>query len=213
MELAAYHALCGRFFPEHFLPQPAPLQYPDCPEMEGTSLAALLGSFRPGSPLLGAYNRMLGPDRLGIEDGHVIFCEEAQAINYWGIPTAGLDSENPAVWRAENLEPLVWEQETATLAGFLTTFVLWQALNGAWPYTAYSSRVPKRALASLLRPTEPIAVPGADVGIAFHARGDALLLATAGPELFVAARDRTAWDELQAAAPIGWSRASTDDGA
>lgn len=192
-----FESIAARFFADQFRPiTPCePEDFPECPELAGTRLGALLKSFKPDSPLIDAYNRLLGPDRLGIEDGVIVICEERQAVSYWGVRTDDRTLTKPPVLRTQNVDPPEWELEFDELDAWLAVFCFWQALNGAWPYYGYAER--NGGLGTALRGTlEPIAVPSNNTGLTFYCEGSSLLVAESPAEVFVAANVELEWRSI-----------------
>jgi hypothetical protein len=192
-----FGSIATRFFAGEFLPitECEPRDFPHCPELAGTRLGALLKSFRPGSPLIDAYNRLLGADRLGIEDGVILICEESQAVSYWGVRASDRELAKPPVLRTENVEPPEWEVEFEELDAYLSVFCFWQAMNGAWPYHGYAKR--KGGLGAGLRGVlEPIEIPSNTTGLTFYCEGSSLLVAESPAEVFVAARSEVEWQSI-----------------
>ncbi|WP_150131946.1 hypothetical protein [Dokdonella koreensis] len=203
MKPMSFGRIASRLFPEHFRPVTRCLasDYPMCPELAGTRLGEVLKSFRPGSPLIDAHNRLLGPDRLEAEDGVVVFGEEHQHVSYWGVAVADLAADDPPVLRAENREPIAWHPEFDRLDTFLSVFCLWQAINGAWPFHGAGRTGPNGVTKQLRSQLEPIPLRANGSGLAFFAGGSERIVAIAGRELFAAARTEAAWTALQRAAP------------
>ena len=192
-----FESIAARFFDGEFRPiTPCePHDFPDCPELAGTRLGALLKAFRPGSPLIDAYNRLLGPDRLGTEDGMILICEESQAVSYWGVRADDRALAKPPVLRTDNVDPPEWEVEFDELDAYLAVFCFWQAMNGAWPYHGYAKR--KGGLAATLRGTlEPIEIPSNTTGLTFYCEGSSLLVAESPAEVFVAAKTGLEWQSI-----------------
>ena len=190
-----FESIAARFFADEFRPiTPCePHDFPDCPELAGTRLGALLKSFKPGSPMIDAYNRLLGPDRLGVEDGVIVICEESQAVSYWGVGATDLALEQPPVLRTENVDPPEWDVEFDELDSYLSVFCFWQAMNGAWPYHGYARR--KGGLGDALRGMlERIDIPSNTTGLTFYCEGPSLLVAESPHEVFAAAKHESAWE-------------------
>lgn len=203
MEPMPFGRIAARLFPEHVRPATRCLaaDYPLCPELEGTRLGEALKAFRPGSPLIDAHNRLLGPERLEAEDGVVVFGEENQHVSYWGVAVADLAADDPPVLRTENREPIVWQPEFDRLDTFLSVFCLWQAINGAWPFHGNGRTGPSGMTKKLLSQLEPVPLRANGSGLVFFVGGSELIVAIAGRELFAAARTEAAWAALQRAAP------------
>lgn len=84
-------------------------------------------------PCNSTHDRLLGPGTLRMAGGALLFYEENEGVNYWGIRASDLDQEDPPVVAAWNEEPMRWEIDHDRLSGFLATMAYWQAVNGAVP--------------------------------------------------------------------------------
>jgi hypothetical protein len=101
-----------------------------------------------------AVNRMLAPDELGSDDGHVVFYVEEQAVYLWAVAEADLDADDPPVLCRENEPGAAWVQDAPSVSVFLVQMlVMSAALNG--PHAAVagwlSTEEAERALAGLTR--------------------------------------------------------------
>ena len=116
--------------------------------------AALAGFHRDYGAAADAWavNRMLAPDELETDDGHVVFYVEEQAVWLWAVAEADLGAEAPPVFCRENEPGAAWEQDAPSVSVFLVQMlVMSAALSG--PHAAVAGRLPaedaQRALAGL----------------------------------------------------------------
>jgi len=92
--------------------------------------------------ILRACNRFYGPDDIVRMDDKLVFCEENQAVVYWGIDFAYQSEADPPVYQGINCEPMEWHIEAKSCSEFLTGMVYWQAVNGGLPMVRYSTTSP-----------------------------------------------------------------------
>lgn len=99
-------------------------------------------------------NRMLAPDELAGDDGHVVFYVEEQAVWLWAVAEADLDAEDPPVYCRENEPGAAWAQDAPSVSVFLVQMLVMNAaLSG--DHAAVAGRLPteeaERALDGLTR--------------------------------------------------------------
>src|SRR4051794_7330430 len=80
-----------------------------------------------GEILNQAQDRLLAPPALRIAGGALVFYEENQNVNFWGVLEGDLGLDDPPVHAAWNEEPLLWEPDHDSLSGFFKTMAYWQA--------------------------------------------------------------------------------------
>jgi hypothetical protein len=124
--------------------------YPEIGENDGASVAAVesaenrLGAALPPllrmlhvrcgarDDLLRAYEEVLAPERLGVEDGVMTFATENQGACQWGVRWPPVEDDPPVV-RMDFSDAPVWEADHDRLSDFLIWFLHWQAVNGGAP--------------------------------------------------------------------------------
>jgi hypothetical protein len=74
-----------------------------------------------------AHNLLFGLDELRIEDSHLLFMEENQAVVHWGIPARRLSQDDPVVYQRANADGAGWYSEKMRFSRFLTRMFDWQA--------------------------------------------------------------------------------------
>jgi hypothetical protein len=74
-----------------------------------------------------AHNRLFAPDELRVEDGHLWFMEENQAVVHWGMPVKRLSAEDPVVHQRANVDDARWFSEKMRFSTFLIRTYDWQA--------------------------------------------------------------------------------------
>jgi hypothetical protein len=63
---------------------------------------------------------------LVIEDDHLLFMEENQAVVHWGIPLSQKRRADPEVWQGVNGDAARWYPEEMTFATFILKNLAWQ---------------------------------------------------------------------------------------
>jgi hypothetical protein len=74
-----------------------------------------------------AHNFLYAPDELRIEDGHLWFMEENQAVVHWGLPLKRLAEPGPTVYQRANEEGARWYSMRLRFSIFLIRVYDWQA--------------------------------------------------------------------------------------
>ena len=80
-----------------------------------------------------AHNRFYAPDGLIRMDGRLVFCEENQAVVYWGYEEEDGGQTDPPVLQGVDDEPIEWHPEADCCSDFLAGMIYWQALFGGLP--------------------------------------------------------------------------------
>jgi len=88
--------------------------------------------------ILQAHNRFYKPARLVRMEDKLVFCEENQAVVYWGIAVRDEVKANPPVYQGINCEPMEWHIEADQCSDFLTGMIYWQAVNGGLPLVRFA---------------------------------------------------------------------------
>ena len=78
-------------------------------------------------PLNQAHNLLFSPDELRVEDGHLWFMEENQAVVHWGLPSGRLSEADPMVYQRVNEPGAKWYSEKMRFSAFLIRTYDWQA--------------------------------------------------------------------------------------
>jgi hypothetical protein len=100
--------------------------------------------------LNGAFNRLLPPEEWIVDQKHLIFMEENQAVVLWGVAATGKDVVDPAVYVGVNGDEIEWHREHRQCSTFLSVMLHWQgAFGGGLPFT--STAVASVALRRILR--------------------------------------------------------------
>jgi hypothetical protein len=73
------------------------------------------------------HNRLFAPDEVRVEDGHLSFMEENQAVVHWGLPVKRLSAEDPVVHQRANVDDARWYSEKMWFSTFLIRMYDWQA--------------------------------------------------------------------------------------
>ena len=87
-------------------------------------------------------NRIVPLSRLAVNDAHLCFYEENQAVCYWGIAVDDLTLDDPPVqrgtpqWRGNKVEKWDWFVENSRLSDFLMMMLIWQCSWGGMAYYA-----------------------------------------------------------------------------
>ena len=74
-----------------------------------------------------AHNLLFTPDELQIEDSHLWFMEENQAVVHWGLPVRRLEEPDPVVYQRVNEDGAKWYSEKMRFSNFLRRMYAWQA--------------------------------------------------------------------------------------
>jgi hypothetical protein len=74
-----------------------------------------------------AHNLLYTPDELRMEDGHLWFMEENQAVVRWGLPLKRLSEDDPVVYQRANADGARWYSERMRFSVFLVRMFDWQA--------------------------------------------------------------------------------------
>lgn len=74
-----------------------------------------------------AHNSLYAPDELRIDDGHLWFMEENQAVVHWGLPVKRLAEDDPIVYQRANVEGARWYSQRMRFSTFLIRVYDWQA--------------------------------------------------------------------------------------
>jgi hypothetical protein len=113
--------------------------------------------------LLNADYRFLPPDKLRVDDDHLIFCGENQGLEGFGIPLESLKAgkPNPAV-DVRRLNATRWTNEASALTAFLLGMTAWQVAL-ALPEKARCP-YPETDLKKLLPYFEPVGAPKVRLG-------------------------------------------------
>ena len=107
-----------------------------------------------------ARDLLFAPEVLEVDDGHLVFWQENQAVYLAGVPLAALGQDDPPVFQRGTEEDAEWPPECRGLADFLLRTVCWQATWGM-PSQARADRVRPAVFARvaagfpLVAPREP----------------------------------------------------------
>jgi hypothetical protein len=74
-----------------------------------------------------SHNLLFNLDELRIEDRHLWFMEENQAVVHWGLPATRLSNDDPIVHQRVNEAGAKWYSEKMRFSKFLTRVYDWQA--------------------------------------------------------------------------------------
>ena len=74
-----------------------------------------------------AHNRLFTPQQLRVEDAHLWFMEENQAVAHWGMPLKRLAEDDPVVYQRANVDGAKWYSERMRFSAFLVRMYDWQA--------------------------------------------------------------------------------------
>jgi hypothetical protein len=74
-----------------------------------------------------AHNLLFTPEKLRVEDGHLWFMEENQAVVHWGLPVKRLAEGDPIVYQRANVDDAKWYSEKKRFSTFLIRMYDWQA--------------------------------------------------------------------------------------
>lgn len=78
-------------------------------------------------------DRLQLPDELALEGDVLVFYEQAERAQLWGMRVGDLSQADPPVWRGESTSPLAWDPEAERLTGFLEAMLLTQRMSrGPW---------------------------------------------------------------------------------
>jgi hypothetical protein len=72
------------------------------------------------------HNRLFAPEELAVEESHLIFMEENQAVVHWCIPLASMKRADPEVWQRVNNDVREWYSEQMTFSVFIVENLAWQ---------------------------------------------------------------------------------------
>jgi hypothetical protein len=72
------------------------------------------------------HNVLFHPEDLVIEEDHLLFMEENQAVVHWGIPLSQKRRADPDVWQRVNGDEARWYPEEMTFATFILKNLAWQ---------------------------------------------------------------------------------------
>ena len=76
-----------------------------------------------------AHNLLNRLDQLHVEDRHLLFMEENQAVVEWGLSVRSLSAPDPIVHQRANVEGALWYSERSRFSAFLRKLFAWQAGN------------------------------------------------------------------------------------
>ena len=77
-------------------------------------------------PVNRQYNSLYPVSELAWRDDHLVFMEENQEVAIWGIARAEVDTANPVVRQAAEVELLEWFPEIYRVSQFLMAMWHWQ---------------------------------------------------------------------------------------
>jgi hypothetical protein len=159
-------------------------------------------------------DRLLAPAAVFREAGALVFYEENQRVNLWGLLDADLDREDPPVHSAWNEPPLRWEPDHDRLSDFFTTMAYWQAANGALPNLALG-RGDAGLLSLVGRHWPEVGKAGERWGIRVFSRDGQVVCVLLGPdaECQVHAAGRTSAElwAIQELLPVEWDLVETEE--
>jgi hypothetical protein len=165
-------------------------------------------------PFNHAQDRLLAPDAVFREAGAVVFYEENQRVNLWGILDANLDREDPPVHSAWNEKHLTWELDHDRLSDFFLTMAYWQAANGALPNLALG-RANADLLTLLRRHWPEVGQPGERWGMRIFSRDGQVVCVLLGPDaecqLHAAGRTPADLRVIRRQLPVKWDLVETEE--
>jgi hypothetical protein len=85
------------------------------------------------------HDRLLPPEKLFLDSGHVVFMEENQWVVYWGVPAVQEMKPDIAVFQGVNRRDkgIEWHPEHDSCFAFLNVMAVWHAsFGGAAAHTA-----------------------------------------------------------------------------
>lgn len=74
-----------------------------------------------------AHNLLFTPDDLRVEEDHLWFMEENQAVVHWALPVKRLSGNDPIVYQRANVDGAKWYSEKMRFSSFLIRMYDWQA--------------------------------------------------------------------------------------
>jgi hypothetical protein len=165
---------------------------------------------------LGTQNQLLGPDRVRVQDGKLVFWVENQGVWLWACDRAG---DDPAVFDRENQPGKQWQPTGAVLSTFLLHVAAFEAVMGARHFAAAAALTPDQ-LDAVLAPLRPLPMRAWRWPAAAHRlhAGEGLL-AFAGPnpgpgetaemtavrEVFLAAQDAERLEYARGLEGVEWA--------
>jgi hypothetical protein len=159
-------------------------------------------------------DRLLAPTALFREAGALVFYEENQGVNLWGILDADLDRDDPPVRAAWNEEPLRWEPDHDRLSDFFTTMAYWQAANGALPNLSLG-RGDAGLLSLVERHWPEVDKPSERWGIRIFSRGGqvvcVMLIPDEGCQVHAAGRTLADLRSIRELLPVEWDLVETEE--
>lgn len=159
-------------------------------------------------------DRLLAPAAVFREAGALVFYEENQRVNLWGILDADLDLDDPPVRSAWNEAQLMWEPDHDRLSDFFTTMAYWQAACGALPNLALG-RADVGLLTLVGRHWPEVGKPGERWGVRiFSSDGQVVcVLLSPDPECRVHAAGRTPAElrAIQKLLTVHWDLVETEE--
>lgn len=82
------------------------------------------------------YNQLLAPSEWSIDNGHLIFLAENQAVVLWGVKASKRPAQDPQVFQGVNGKSIWWYPEHKHCSTFLTVMLHWNGcFGGAMPHT------------------------------------------------------------------------------
>ena len=95
------------------------------------------------------HNRLLDPEDLVVEAGHLLFMEENQGVVDWGFPLSQKGRADPRIWQRVNDDPPRWYSERMPFSAFILKYLAWLCgVELAEHTTLTRSAKPKRPLGS-----------------------------------------------------------------
>ena len=161
-----------------------------------------------------AFNQLLLPDDIFVVDGYLVFFRENQCVVVWGVRTAEMDEEDPAVYESEDEPMRAWSLDHRHLSDFLLSMLYWQAVNGGMSYSAIAT-VDQETLSVVRRHWQPVELPGTDLGnVRFFCRPGQLLCVCPEDDAFrlqVGAKTEQDLVSVREELHIEWGYSSLDD--
>ena len=157
-----------------------------------------------------AYNRLLDPEDLFVDNNTLVFYEENQAICVWGVSLGNFSEEDPSVVRKDSTDKaLVWEADFDHFSQFLTAMLFMQAVNGGMRHHGVGTAASVQASSDW----EVIRLGGSWNNTVLMRDGVVLYIFgnEPGPEVFGSAKSKRRLLALEAEFQIDWGYCTLDD--
>jgi len=161
-----------------------------------------------------SHDCLFSPEALEVVDDAILFYTENQNVIHWGILISEMEQEDPTVFYAENMDPLVWKPFQMLLSQFLRIMLLWQGIMGGMAYSGVGMAQTRCIIANAVAWHE---ISGGETfGGKFLTQNDQILYTTDSNslpkvEVYGASRIRESFLSLTEVFNISWNYSTLDE--